>query len=88
MDITGDHVLVTGGCGDFGLGIARAILEPGKALATGYKRNSLVELDLADGDAVETRLCPFAQLPDAPDFLINGVGWMPKTSPESKPWTT
>ena len=101
MDIKGDHVLVTGGCGDIGLGIARAFLDqgkrvtlvdldivPGKALAAEHGRISLVELDLADADAVETRLGPLARLPDAPDVLINGVGWTPKTNPEGKPWTT
>ena len=101
LDINGDHVLVTGGCGDIGLGIARAFLErdrrgtlvdlniePGTALAAGHERISLIELDLAESAAVEMRLRPLAQSPGAPDVLINGVGWTPKTRPEGKPWTT
>ncbi len=101
MKIKGNHVLVTGGCGDIGLGIARAFLDQGKrvtlvdlnvspdeALAAEHEGVSLVKLDLADADAVEARLGPMAQSPGAPDVLVNGVGWTPKTSPEGKTWTT
>lgn len=59
-----------------------------KTFAAEHDRVSLVKLDLADADAVEVCLGPLAQLPDAPDILINRVGWAPKTSPEGKLWTT
>ena len=85
MEIKGDHVLFTGGCGDIGLGIAKAFLgqgkrvtlvdlniTPGEALAAKHERISLVKLDLADADAVAARLDPLARSPDAPDVLING----------------
>ncbi|MXW85810.1 MAG: SDR family oxidoreductase [Boseongicola sp. SB0673_bin_14] len=101
LEVKGDHVLITGVCGDIGLGIANAFLDqgmrvtlvdlniaPGETLAAERERVSLVELDLADADAVAARLTPLAQSPDAPDVLINGVGWTPKKSPEGKPWTT
>ena len=99
-DIKGDHDLVTGGCGKFGLGIARAFLEqgkrvtlvdlniePGKALAAGHEQISLIELDLADAVAVEARLKPLEQSPGAPHVLVNGAGRTPWTSPEGKPRT-
>lgn len=101
MEIKGDHVLITGGCGDVGLDIAKAFLDqgkrvtlvdlnitPGEGLAAEHERTSLVELDLADPDAVAARLNPLARSPDAPDVLIDGVGWTPKTNAEGKPWTT
>ena len=101
LKIEGKRVLITGGCGDIGLGIARAFLnegktvslidqniKPGEALAAENERLSVIQLNLADSEAVETRLRPLAQSENAPDILINGVGWTPKTSPEGKPWTT
>ena len=101
MEIKGDHVLITGGCGDIGLGIANAFLvqgmrvtladlniAPGEALDAVHEQMSQIELDLADADAGAARLNPLAQSPDAPDVLINGVGWTPKTSSEGIPWTT
>ena len=101
MEVKGDHVLITGGCGDIGLGIANAFLDqgmrvtlvdlniaPGETLAAEHERVSLVELDLADADAVAARLTPLAQSPDAPDVPINGAGRTPRTGPEGKPWTT
>ncbi|MDE0521225.1 MAG: SDR family NAD(P)-dependent oxidoreductase [Boseongicola sp.] len=100
METRGDHVLITGGCDDIGLGIAHAFLDqgmritlvdpniaPGQALAAEQDRASLIELDLANAEAVAARLNPLAQSPDAPDVLINGAGWAPKTSPEGKPRT-
>ena len=97
MKIKGNHVLVTGGCAEIGLGIAHAFLDqgkrvdlnisPGEALAAECTGESAIELDLADADAVEARLSPVAQSPGAPDVLVNGVGWTPMTSSEGKPWT-
>ena len=70
MEIKGDHVLITGECGDSGLGIANAFLDLGM-------RVTLVDLNIALGEllaaeAVAARLIPFALSPDAPDVLING----------------
>ena len=80
-----DHVLITGGRSDIGLGIANAFpnqgmrvtlvdlnIALGEALAAEHERISLIELDLADADAVATRLNPLAQSLDAPAVLING----------------
>lgn len=93
--------MITGGCGDIGLGIARAFLDKGKrvtlvdlniasgeALAAENDRVSLIQLDLADAQAVEEQLRPLARSDGAPDILVNGVGWTPKTDPEGNPWTT
>ncbi len=101
MEIVGNNVLITGGCGDIGLGIARAFLgeckrvtlvdldiAPGEALAAECSGVRLVRLNLADADAVEEELRPLAKSDDAPDVLINGVGVTPKTGPDGKPWTT
>ena len=101
MEFKGDHVLITGGCGDIGLGIAHARLDQGKritlvdlniapreTLAAEHDRAGRIEPDLADAEAGAARLEPFAQSPDAPDVPINGVGWTPRTGPEGKPWTT
>lgn len=101
MNIKGENVLITGGCGDIGLGIARAFLDqgkqvtlvdrdtsPGKSIASEHKALKLIELDLADAGAVEARLRPLAKSPEAPDILVNGVGWSPKTSPDGETWTT
>ncbi len=101
MEIKGNHVLITGGGGDIGLGIARAFLERGKRvtlvdqnaapaeeLSAALGQLTLIELDLSDSAAVEAQLSPLAQSDDAPDILINGVGWSPKSNPEGELWTT
>ena len=101
MEIKGGRVLITGGCGDIALGIAAAFLEhgkrvtlvdrniaPGEARFAGHPDVTFIELNLADAPAVEARLGPLAQSDDAPDILINGVGWTPKTDANGKPWTT
>lgn len=101
MRIAGNHALITGGCGDIGLGIARAFLEegkrvtlvdldtaPGEPLARSCDGVSMIQLDLSDTDATEATLRPLSLSDDAPDILVNGVGWTPKTDADGTPWTT
>ncbi|MYA89193.1 MAG: hypothetical protein F4X97_12230 [Boseongicola sp. SB0662_bin_57] len=65
MEIKADHVRITGGRGDIGLGIANALVGRGKritladqnistgeTLAAEHDRTSLIELDLAEAEAV------------------------------------
>ena len=85
MEFRRDHVLITGECGDIGLGIANAFLDQGmrvtlvdlnialgESLSAEHERISQVAHDLADAEAVAAQLKPFALSPDAPDVLING----------------
>lgn len=101
MEIAGTHALITGGCGDIGLSIARAFLAdgkrvtlvdlniaPGEALSRDHDSVALVKLDLADAASVETALRPLAETDDSPDILINGVGWTPKTDATGSFWKT
>ena len=98
LDINGDHVLVTGGCGDIGLGIARAFLErdrqgtlvdlniePGTALAAGHERISLIELDLADSAAVEMRLRPLRNHPARRMSSSMASAGRPRQAPKASP---
>ena len=101
MKIAGENVLITGGCGDIGRGIARAFLdegkrvtlvdlntEPGSKLEADPDRLRLIELDLADAVATEEALRPLACSDDAPDVLVNGVGWSPKYNAKGEFWKT
>ena len=98
MNIDGNHVLVTGGCGDIGLGIARAFLAEGKHVTlvdmdTRYGADlgpgvDLIELDLSDAEAVEQVLGDLARSDASPDILVNGVGWSPKSNPDGEIWKT
>lgn len=101
MEIKGKHALITGGCGDIGLGIARAFLAegkrvtlvdkdtaPGEALALERDGVALIAVDLADAEATEAALRPLAQFDDAPEILINGVGWTPKSNADGEVWKT
>ncbi len=85
MEFRRDHVLITGGRCEIGLGIANTFLDQGmrvtlvdlnialgEALAAEHERISQVAHDRADTEAVAAQLNPFALSPDAPDVLING----------------
>ena len=87
MKVKGSHVLITGGCGDIGLGIARAFIDqekrvtpvdidaqPGSELASAHDQVQIVELDLADAESTAETLGALAKSDDAPDILVNGVG--------------
>ena len=85
LEFRRDHVLITGGRCEIGLGIANTFLDQGmrvtlvdlnialgEALAAEHERISQVAHDRADTEAVAAQLNPFALSPDAPDVLING----------------
>jgi 3-oxoacyl-[acyl-carrier protein] reductase len=61
--------------------------KPAEALSVGPDRLTSVEVDLADAAATELALKPLSQSSKAPDFLINGVGWPPKSNPQGEAWT-
>ena len=84
MEFRRDHVLITGGRSDIGLGIANEFPDQGmrvtlvdlnialgEALAAERERISQVAHDLADAEAVAAQLNPIALSPDAPDVRIN-----------------
>ena len=103
LRIQGRRVLVTGGCGGIGLGIARQFaslgkrvvlvdrdIRPGLDLAREFPGIECIEQDLVHHEAVDARLGPVFQAPDAPEILVNAVGWSPKYDPQGnawKPWT-
>jgi 3-oxoacyl-[acyl-carrier protein] reductase len=61
-------------------------IQPGLALAKDYPRVECVQLDMVDHSAVTNRLGPVLNADDAPEILINAVGWSPKYDPDGKPW--
>ncbi|MFZ4806534.1 MAG: SDR family oxidoreductase [Hyphomicrobiaceae bacterium] len=92
MQIRGDLVLITGGCGDIGLATARQFLtagkrvilvdrriEPGERLATEHPgRVDTIACDLSRADEIERCLGPVFGGEAAPDILVNNVGISPK----------
>ena len=99
MNIRGDKVLITGGCGAIGMAMARAFLEhgksvvladivtaPGEALAAERKGVSVVKVDLGDAEDIERALRPHIEANGAPDILCNNVGVSPKTDAQGKRW--
>jgi len=101
MKISGDRVLVTGGCGGLGSAIAEAFLRLGKQvtlcdvrtdagehLLHEYDTLRIVEVDLGDSRQTEELLKPILSDADAPDILINNVGISPKSDLSGKALTT
>lgn len=86
MEIGGNSVMITGGCGGIGLEMGRlfaeagkdvvlvdANIEPGAALARDNKRVKCVRCDLSSASDIERNLNDHAA-----DILINNVGISPK----------
>lgn len=86
MNIGGERVMITGGCGGIGLEMGRlfaqtgkevvlvdAKIEPGEALAREFRNLRCVPCDLSSEAEIESRLKEHAA-----DILINNVGISPK----------
>jgi 3-oxoacyl-[acyl-carrier protein] reductase len=99
LDIRGNGVIITGGCGGIALGIAKLFAECGKrvilvdvnidaglALVKEHANINCIQLDMADHSAVADRLGPVLDADGAPEILINAVGWSPKYDSEGNPW--
>ncbi len=100
LNIRAKSVLVTGGCGGIGLGVGQAFAEQGKqvwlvdkntaganALTARFPNVKTLEVDLGDFAQVEQKLGPLLRGDDAPEVLINGVGWSPKYKQAGERWT-
>lgn len=100
LNIKAKSVLITGGCGGIGLGMGLAFAEQGKqvwladrntagakALTMRFPNVKVLEVDLADFSQVEQRLGPLLQGDDAPEVLVNGVGYSPKYKSPGERWT-
>lgn len=100
LNITAKSVLITGGCGGIGLGVAQAFAEQGKRvwladrnvagarmLTERFDSVRCIEVDLSDFAQIDARLKPLLQGADAPEVLINGVGHSPKYRASGERWT-
>lgn len=98
--VQGQSVLITGGCGGIGLGIAEAFANLGKRvwladkavggakdLCARFDNVRCIEVDMARPDDIDRQLKPLLQGADAPEILVNGVGWSPKTNAAGERWT-
>lgn len=99
--ISAKSVLITGGCGGIGLGIGRAFAEQGlkvwlvdrnvaggQALKDEFSNVHTLEVDLSNCADIDTKLKPLLQAEDAPEVLVNGVGYSPKYKAPGERWTT
>src|SRR6185312_15344775 len=100
LEIRGKSVLITGGCGGIGLGVATAFADRGlsvlladrdtsgaAALCAANPNVRCIEVDLGNFSAIDAKLKPILTGDDAPDILVNGVGISPKYSPSGERWT-
>jgi 3-oxoacyl-[acyl-carrier protein] reductase len=100
LNIAGSRVLITGGCGGIGLGVASAFAALGKEvhladrnvtpaadLRRRYANVHTIEVDLGDFAQIDAKLKPFLAGQDAPEILVNGVGASPKYAPSGERWT-
>lgn len=101
LNIPAKSVLITGGCGGIGLGVAEAFAAAGKrvwladkntaggqALQQRFPDVRCIEVDLSDCKQIDERLKPLLTGSDAPEILVNGVGYSPKYAPSGDRWTT
>lgn len=100
LSIRANSVLITGGCGGIGLGIAEAFAAAGKHvwladrncvgaddLRKRFPDVRCIEVDLSDFSQIDGRLKPLLTGADAPEILVNGVGYSPKYAPSGERWT-
>ncbi len=100
LNIAGKGVLITGGCGGIGLGVAEAFAAAGKrvwladkniaggeALQQRFPDVRCIEVDLGDCKQSDERLKPLLTGSDAPEILVNGVGYSPKYAASGERWT-
>jgi 3-oxoacyl-[acyl-carrier protein] reductase len=100
LEIRGTSVLITGGCGGIGLGIAVEFANRGlsvvladrdisgaRVLCAANPNVRCIEVDLSSFSAIDEKLKPLMSSDDAPDILVNGVGISPKYSPSGERWT-
>jgi 3-oxoacyl-[acyl-carrier protein] reductase len=101
VEIRGESVLVTGGCGGIGRSIGerfaaaglRVLLvdrdtKGGETLRDRHPNVECLELDLSDHREIERVLRPKLERNDAPDILVNGVGISPKGDAAGRAWRT
>ncbi len=102
MQVRGDLVMITGGCGGIGIVVAEEFLKLGKKvllcdlvtqagldLAKKYDGVECVEVDLGDHNEIDRRLKPLIDSGKAPDILVNCVGIITKkkgTAESPKIW--
>lgn len=91
MNIRGERVLITGGCGGIGIAIAKRFLEHGKEvilcdidvaageeLAADNAGVSTIQCDLSDTAQIDAKLRDIFQSEEAPEILCNNVGISPR----------
>ena len=91
MNIRGERVLITGGCGGIGLAIAKRFLghekkvilcdidiTAGEELAADNPGISTIQCDLSDTTQIEAKLRDLLQSEAAPEILCNNVGISPR----------
>ena len=91
MEIRGNVVLITGGCGGMGIAMAKEFskfqkkvilcdlnIERGLQLAKDSKNISCLQMDMGDAGQIERQLLSLIQSGNAPDILVNNVGISPK----------
>ncbi|MBW2147777.1 MAG: SDR family oxidoreductase [Deltaproteobacteria bacterium] len=101
MEIRGNRVLITGGCGGIGTAIAREFLklntkvilcdlniETGLELAKRHDGVVCLQMDLGDTQEIDRHLKPLIESDDAPDILVNNVGISPKKDTAGKAYNT
>jgi 3-oxoacyl-[acyl-carrier protein] reductase len=97
MEIRGDVVLITGGCGGMGIAMAKEFckfqksiilcdlhIERGLELASEFKNIRCIQMDMGDPGEIERHLLTLIQSGISPDILVNNVGISPKENCSGK----
>lgn len=100
FEIVGKAVLITGGCGGIGMGIAEAFAKRGKTVILADRNTApaedlrkrhanvhCIDVDLGNFADIDKKLKPLLTSDDAPEILVNGVGYSPKYAPSGERWT-
>lgn len=101
MEIRGQSVLVTGGCGGIGRAVGQRFAElglrvlladrdtaAGEELAGRYSNVECIALDLGDPEQIDQVLAPRLDDASMPDILVNGVGISPKSDTAGRAYAT